>query len=99
MRRMHVLHTEEVTDYTEKLRQLPHEADQLFREMLISVTRFFRDGDAFDALEAAVIPLLLANTGNADPIRVWVAGCATGKALPNVSCIARACDSPVKFTQ
>ena len=88
-RRMHVLQTDEVTDYVGQLRKLPHEAEQLFRELLISVTRFFRDGDAFEALEAEVIPLLLADTGSTDPIRVWVAGCATGEEAYSVAILLK----------
>ncbi len=84
-RRMHVLQTDDVADYTEKLRRLPTEAEQLFREMLISVTRFFRDQDSFDVLEAKVIPLVLAETAGTDPIRVWVAGCATGEEAYSVA--------------
>ncbi len=78
-RRMHVLQTDEVAAYIEQLRKQPHEAELLFRELLISVTRFFRDGEAFEALEAKVIPELLADPRSAEPIRVWVAGCATGE--------------------
>ena len=78
-RRMHVLQTGEVSTYIQQLRTLPHEADLLFRELLISVTRFFRDREAFAALEARVIPDLLRDTDSAEPIRVWVAGCATGE--------------------
>jgi two-component system CheB/CheR fusion protein len=77
-RRMHVLQADEVSDYVERLRTQPQEAELLFRELLIGVTRFFRDPDAFGALEAEVIPSLLADD-NADPVRVWVAGCATGE--------------------
>lgn len=51
----------------------------LFRELLISVTRFFRDRKAFEALEAKVIMQLLVDPRATDPIRVWVAGCATGE--------------------
>ncbi len=87
-RRMHVLQTDEVPEYVERLRTDPQEAEMLFRELLISVTRFFRDPDAFAALEAKVIPGLLAMDG-ADPIRVWVAGCATGEEAYSVAILLR----------
>ena len=87
-RRMHVLQTDEVSEYVERLRTDPQEAEMLFRELLISVTRFFRDPDAFAALEAKVIPGLLAMDG-ADPIRVWVAGCATGEEAYSVAILLR----------
>ena len=88
-RRMHVLQIDDVTDYTAQLRKLPHEAEQLFREMLINVTRFFRDRDAFEALETKVIPLLPDGNGSTDPIRVWVAGCATGEEAYSVAILLR----------
>ncbi len=87
-RRMHVLQTDEVPEYVERLRTDPQEAEMLFRELLISVTRFFRDPDAFAALEAKVISGLMAAKG-AEPIRVWVAGCATGEEAYSVAILLR----------
>ena len=89
-RRMHVLQTDEVGAYIEQLRKLPHEAEMLFRELLISVTRFFRDQEAFEALEAKVIPdLLAADARSAEPIRVWVAGCATGEEAYSIAILLK----------
>ncbi len=87
-RRMHVLQTDEVSEYVDRLRADPQEAEMLFRELLISVTRFFRDPEAFAALEAKVIPALLAAEG-AEPIRVWVAGCATGEEVYSIAILLR----------
>jgi two-component system CheB/CheR fusion protein len=61
------------------LRDNPPEAQALFADLLISVTTFFRDTDAFDKLAASVIPRLFQDKGTADTIRVWVPGCATGE--------------------
>ena len=88
-RRMHVLQIDQVTDYIIQLRSLPHEAEHLFRELLISVTRFFRDGQAFEELEAKVIPGLLVDSDSADPIRVWVAGCATGEEAYSIAILLK----------
>ena len=88
-RRMHVLQTDEVADYTEQLRRLPHEAEQLFRELLISVTRFFRDPEAFEVLQTRVMPRLLADSSTIDPIRVWVAGCATGEEAYSIAILLK----------
>lgn len=88
-RRMHVLQTDEVPAYIQQLRTLPHEAELLFRELLISVTQFFRDREAFEALEAKVIPDLLADPRSAEPIRVWVAGCATGEEAYSVAILLK----------
>ncbi len=88
-RRMHVLRTDEVQDYIEQLRKQPQEAEMLFRELLISVTRFFRDRGAFEALEAKVILELLADPRATDPIRVWVVGCATGEEAYSVAILLK----------
>ena len=88
-RRMHVLGTDEVPAYVEQLRTLPDEAEMLFRELLIGVTRFFRDPEAFAALEAQILPGLLAEAGGTDPVRVWVAGCATGEEAYSVAILLR----------
>lgn len=78
-RRMHVVQAETVPDYIAHLRKHPEEHQQLFREVLIGVTEFFRDPQAFDALQSVAIPKLLAGRGAADTLRVWVPGCATGE--------------------
>ncbi len=88
-RRMHMLRTDEVSSYIEQLRTLPHEAELLFRELVISVTQFFRDAEAFEALEAKVIPGLFADAHRSDPIRVWVAGCATGEEAYSIAILLR----------
>ncbi len=88
-RRMHVLQITDVGAYIEQLRTLPNEAELLFRELLISVTRFFRDKEAFEALEVKVIPRLVADAHSPDPIRVWVPGCATGEEAYSVAILLR----------
>ena len=78
-RRMGLSHFENVADYLAHLREHPEEVKQLARDLLISVTRFFRDPDAFSTLETEVIaPLIQAKDADA-PLRVWVPGCATGE--------------------
>ena len=88
-RRMHVLQTDEIPYYVDQLRTSPHEADLLFRELLISVTRFFRDREAFEALETTAIPALLADPKSSVPVRVWVAGCATGEEAYSVAILLK----------
>ena len=82
---MQVLQIEAVSAYAEHLRQEPSEGDALFRELLIGVTQFFRDEDAFDALKLNVLPSLLAARDADEPIRVWVAGCATGEEVYSIA--------------
>lgn len=68
-----------LADYLERLREDPGEIDALFRDLLISVSSFFRDADAFEMVEREVIPKLFEHKGPEDQVRVWVAGCATGE--------------------
>ena len=77
-RRMQVNQVETPGAYVERLRQDPREAGALFRDLLINVTNFFRDAEAFEVLETAVIPKLFANRGADDTVRVWVPGCSSG---------------------
>ena len=78
-RRMSLSHFNQIADYLAFLREHPDEVKQLFRDLLISVTNFFRDPEAFQALETEVIaPLVRAKEPDA-PLRVWSAGCATGE--------------------
>lgn len=78
-RRMQVLHIDDPNEYIAQLRILPNEPDLLFREILIGVTRFFRDNVMFEALAETVLPDLISNGGSDEPLRIWVAGCATGE--------------------
>ncbi len=78
-RRMQVLHAGSLADYLERLSTKPDEQALLRRELLIPVTRFFRDAEAFEQLAESVIPALLNDSAKAEPIRCWVACCATGE--------------------
>ena len=78
-RRMQVVQTTSVSDYIAYLRREPAESELLFHELLINVTEFFRDRDAFEALASQAIPALLAGKNASDTLRVWVPGCATGE--------------------
>ncbi len=78
-RRMHVLKQSSVPSYVDVVAASRDEAGKLFRDLLISVTCFFRDPEAFRTLENTVVPKLLAGRQAQDTVRVWVAGCATGE--------------------
>ena len=88
-RRMQVLRIDEAPAYIERLRAEPRELELLFHELLISVTQFFRDTGGFEALRGALQPALLAATGDADQVRVWVAGCATGEEVYSIAILLR----------
>jgi two-component system CheB/CheR fusion protein len=77
-RRMQVVQLEKVSTYLDRLRKDGVELEALFQDMLIGVTHFFRDREAFAALETKVIPKLFENRID-NQIRVWVPGCATGE--------------------
>ncbi|MGM0545649.1 MAG: CheR family methyltransferase [Bacteroidota bacterium] len=78
-RRMRITHINTLSDYLEHLTNNPSEINELFKDLLISVTNFFRDPEAFDELEKTVIPKLFEDKDSEDSIRVWVPGCATGE--------------------
>jgi two-component system CheB/CheR fusion protein len=77
-RRLQVNSIDRVPEYLTFLCKHPAEARALLQDLLIGVTHFFRDEASFAALEAN-IPQLFVSKGQADPVRVWVAGCATGE--------------------
>ena len=78
-RRMAVNQIEALEGYVKYLQQTPAEVEALFGDLLIGVTNFFRDADAFAALEEEVIPQLFENKGPGAAIRVWCPGCSTGE--------------------
>ena len=77
-RRMGLNHLEELGDYLNYMREHQDEAMQLFRDLLIGVTGFFREPEAFEAL-GGLIARLAQEKGPDTPIRVWIPGCATGE--------------------
>ena len=88
-RRMQVQQVAAIEAYVERLRQDPQEAGALFRDLLINVTNFFRDTDAFEALESLVIPGLFEGRGADASVRVWVPGCATGEEVYSIAILIR----------
>src|SRR5437868_2707499 len=83
-RRLQVNSIESIPKYLEFIRTHPVETRALLQDLLIGVTHFFRDRDAFAALEAN-IPQLFAGKKSEDEVRVWVAGCATGEEAYSVA--------------
>jgi two-component system, chemotaxis family, CheB/CheR fusion protein len=78
-RRMGLRHVERLPDYLQLLRSDPGEVTALFKDLLIGVTRFFRDPEAWHYLEEKLLPSLLRDREPGAPLRVWVAGCGTGE--------------------
>ena len=88
-RRMQVLQIDDVPAYIDRLRQDSSQLDLLFQDLLIGVTQFFRDPEAFAALESEVMPKLLANKGSEEQIRIWVPGCATGEEAYSIAILVK----------
>ncbi len=78
-RRMSVNQLASIDAYVKYLQQTPPEVELLFRDLLIGVTNFFRDPEAFQALAEQVIPGLFADKPSGSTVRVWSAGCSTGE--------------------
>lgn len=78
-RRMRVLGITDWDAYVDHARRNPDEVMRLFRDLLIGVTAFFRDPEAFQALATTIIPRLFAGKGERDVVRVWVPGCSSGE--------------------
>jgi two-component system CheB/CheR fusion protein len=78
-RRMAVQQIDALDGYVKYLQQTPPEVEALFRDLLIGVTNFFRDPEAFVALEQEIIPKLFENKPAGSVVRVWSPGCSTGE--------------------
>ena len=78
-RRMALHGTQDMGDYVKILEADRAEVDRLYRDLLISVTSFFRDPGMFEELRRRVFPRILEGKARDDAIRVWVAGCSSGQ--------------------
>jgi two-component system CheB/CheR fusion protein len=88
-RRMQVLRLSSAEQYVQRLKESREEVSALFKELLIGVTAFFRDPEAFEVLAQTVIPSLLENRSVKDPVRVWIPGCATGEEAYSIAMLMR----------
>jgi len=73
------IEADDMQRYLEMLRGDASELDRLAKDLLINVTRFFRDPEAFEILAEHVIPDLVQNQSPDQPLRIWVVGCSTGE--------------------
>lgn len=78
-RRMALHQIDRLESYVACLDKTPEEVEALFRDLLINVTRFFRDPDAFAALQKEIVPPLFEHRPPGAPLRLWVVGCSTGE--------------------
>jgi two-component system, chemotaxis family, CheB/CheR fusion protein len=84
-RRMLLYKLQRLEDYVQYLQDHPDEVQALYHEILISVTGFFRDPEAYQALKERVFPIITQGKSTDLPIRIWVSGCATGEEVYSIA--------------
>ncbi|CAA9892478.1 Protein-glutamate methylesterase [Candidatus Methylobacter favarea] len=89
MRRMNIHQIKNPDIYIEFLQENPVEIDKLFKELLINVTNFFRDPEAFEALSAKALPKLFQDKPDNYEVRVWIPGCSTGEEAYSIAILLR----------
>jgi two-component system CheB/CheR fusion protein len=90
-RRMAINQIPNLSSYVKYLQEFPTESQVLFKELLIGVTNFFRDPEAFDVLREKAIPKLLEKRSENYPLRIWVPGCTTGEEAYSLAILFREC--------
>jgi len=88
-RRMNIHQIREIAQYTRYLRQNPQEVEMLFKELLIGVTSFFRDPEAFDLLRSRFVAEILPHKSTDSVVRFWVPGCSTGEEVYSLAITLR----------
>ena len=88
-RRMSILDYTKMDAYYQYLQNNQNEAQLLAKELLIGVTRFFRDEEAFNALKTQVIPKMIENNSDSKTLRVWVPGCSTGEEAYSIAILIK----------
>ncbi len=78
-RRMNINQIDTIEKYLHYLQKFPLEIKVLYKELLIGVTKFFRDPESFETLAEEVVPKLFEKKSIYTPVRVWIAGCSTGE--------------------
>jgi two-component system CheB/CheR fusion protein len=84
-RRMVLSKQDALKDYAAFLRSHPTEVKELFQDILIHVTGFFRDPTVFRILQKKLLPRLLKNKSAEEPLRVWIPGCSTGEEVYSIA--------------
>jgi two-component system CheB/CheR fusion protein len=80
----------DIVEYVHYLRENPHELDILFKELLIGVTKFFRDTPVFEHLKQEMLPIMRKKM-KGDTVRVWIAGCSTGEEAYSIAMLLTEC--------
>ena len=79
------------SDLANKIESQPNAKSNLYYDLLIGVTEFFRDPDAFDTLQTKIIPKLIENRSTEDEIRIWVCGCSSGEEVYSLAILFTEC--------
>lgn len=87
LRRMVLHRIEKLDEYVDCLRENPAEVGELYQDLLINVTTFFRDPEAFETLKSLVFPAIMKNNRPGEPVRVWVPGCSTGEEAYSIAIV------------
>jgi two-component system CheB/CheR fusion protein len=87
--RLQIYGAASLADYAQRLEADPGEVNALYKDLLIGVTRFFRDREAFGNLASVLPPLMQQAAAKDEEFRVWVAGCATGDEAYSVAILVR----------
>lgn len=90
-RRMSLKSIDDMADYVDLLQNNPEEIDLLFKELIIGVTNFFRDPEAFVHLKAGIIRKLKDSSPHQTIFRAWCPGCATGEEAFSIAILVREC--------
>ncbi len=96
-RRMNIHQISHIGRYVRFLQENPNELDLLFKELLIGVTNFFRDPEAFKTLKEDALPAVLKNKGKHSSLRVWIPGCSTGEEAYSVAMTIIECLDELKM--
>jgi len=88
-RRMSVHQITDLNNYVRFLQENPQEIDLLFKELLIGVTSFFRESEAYEALKKEGLPKIMSHKVSGDSIRVWVIGCSTGEEAYSIAILLK----------
>ncbi|GAB3878791.1 hypothetical protein GCM10029964_030000 [Kibdelosporangium lantanae] len=99
LRRMSQVGIEDFGEYIDLLQASADEFEALFNTILINVTSFFRDTEAWQHLREEMVPMMLAERGPDDPIRIWSAGCATGQEAYSLAMLFADALGPERFRQ
>lgn len=87
IRRMAINRKDTLQDYLEILKDNPKELDALHQDVLIKVTRFFRDPEIFKILQKEIFPNIVKDKSNEKPLRIWVPACSTGEEIYSLAIV------------